>query len=313
METLDELYPIAAGHSDSGRDSAVELMSVVVLKKKNYIQYPNNFLPDWTKDERLKFQALTVEMLEWQNKLHLLRIPSEAELKEAGYLFSWLFKAPIVDSPRFLQRMLDDIMRHPLINEVNLKRDPFVSLQEIVDEAKQMGYDAVVNCTGLGSSGLCDDKSLISGRGALMMYDRNCHRRIDTHGAQSYPNDAVIIAEDPPWGSETLPCYLIPRGDTLVIGGTYMEGDLEPTLRPQERKWLKRNALLLGIDTNQSKSIAEWVGFRPIRPSIELSIDKTYGVHEGIPVIHNYGHGGSGWTTFVGTAKEAADLVENRK
>jgi glycine/D-amino acid oxidase-like deaminating enzyme len=32
-------------------------------------------------------------------------------------------------------------------------------------------------------------------------------------------------------------------------------------------------------------------------------------VEEGVKLVHNYGHGGSGWTVFCGAAREAASLL----
>ena len=59
-------------------------------------------LPEWTKDSRIAFQHLTIEMLEWQNHVLKLKIPSIEVLKKAGYKYGWLFKPPIVDAPRML-------------------------------------------------------------------------------------------------------------------------------------------------------------------------------------------------------------------
>lgn len=63
----------------------------------------SNPLPIWTKDTRLEFQHLTIEMLWWQNQIMKLKIPSKDELLNAGYHYAWVFKPPIVDSPRMLQ------------------------------------------------------------------------------------------------------------------------------------------------------------------------------------------------------------------
>ena len=53
--------------------------------------------------------------------------------------------------------------------------------------------------------------------------------------------------------------------------------------------------------------IEERVGLRPGRPEVRLETDT---VPDGRPVVHNYGHGGSGYILSWGCAHEVADLVE---
>lgn len=67
--------------------------------------------------------------------------------------------------------------------------------------------------------------------------------------------------------------------------------------------WVLSNA----DESNRSK---EWVGFRPYRPSARLEIDEVYS-EQGVRVVHSFGYGGSGWTVFVGAAKEAVSLLSS--
>lgn len=320
LETLDELLHLAAGAVGSTGDSAIEIIPTLSLKRHHHGPTVQDFIahdykaggtggsspiPKWASDPRLAFQHLTVEMLWWQNNVLKLRIPSAAELVDAGYLHAWLFNPPIVDAPRMLQSMLTEVELHPLTKDINVETDEYYgSLQDMVKDAVDMGCDAVVNCTGMGAASLCNDDKMVGGRGVLLHYDRTCQRREDMHGSRPMPNDVVILTEEPPWGSETEPCYLIPRGDVIVVGGSYIEGDTKPTLRPKERERLKRNAYLMGIDTEKSSIVGEWVGFRPYRPSVRLEIEML-----DLPVVHSYGYGGSGWTVFVGAARETAALA----
>ena len=149
----------------------------------------------------------------------------------------------------------------------------------------------------------------------LLQFDRDLCVRNDSaawtsHG-EATTRDAVIMAEEAPWGTNTHPAYLIARGDTLVVGGTYLEGDTASTMRDQERAQLYQNARWLGIDMEKSTVKGEWVGFRPYRPTVRCEYDATYNRNRsaGPSVFHNYGHGGSGWTVNVGAAKECADAL----
>ena len=205
--------------------------------------------------------------------------------------------------------MYEEVISHPLAIDVNVNMGKeYESIDEMINEAIEKECDTVINCTGLGARKVCtDENDLIGARGILYHYDRaTCARRVDPN----LINDAVITTEVPPWGVDGYPCYMIPRGEVLVVGGSYLEGDSECEIRLEERKHLERNAHLLGIDTLKSKPINEWTGFRPARSSgVRLEIDNKFGVNEGVRVIHNYGHGGSGWTIFVGAAKEVTNLL----
>lgn len=323
METLDELWSEAAAP-----ESTVELVHAVMLKRQHHGPQVQDFisndyregqggespLPEWSTDRRLDFQHLTAEMLSWQNQIYKLRIPSEKELVELGYLHAWLFRTPIVDSPRMLERMLHQVENHDKTMSVQVDTGhEFESVQDMVNDAASIGCDAVVNCTGASSATLCKDSSVVGARGIILNYDRElCKRREIIHETtgEVMVNDAVIMAEEAPWASSTEPCYLIPRGDVLVVGGSCLEGDTEKNIRPEERKRLLRNAQNLGINIQESEPTAEWVGFRPVRETVCCEVDVSdVGREEGVRVVHNYGHGGSGWTINVGTAKEVARLL----
>ena len=316
-DTLNELL------SDNSSDSAVEIVPTVVLKRhhngptlESYIEnkegkrdegHDDASLPQWTRDPRLSFQHVTVEMLTWQNSIHRLRIPSEADLKEAGYMHAWLFRPPIVDAPRMLEKLLIEIESDQLTKDIDLATK-YRSMDEMIDDAKALGCDVVVICTGLGSQSLCRDMSLVGARGAVLNYDRRCERRGDAPGSSHMVNDAAILVEEGLWGSERETAYLIPRGDVCVVGGTYLEGDAETSLREEEKERLTKNAWKLGIDTNKATPQSSWIGFRPYRPTTCLEVDENLS-KKGVKVVMNYGHGGSGWTVFAGAAKDAANLV----
>lgn len=207
--------------------------------------------------------------------------------------------------------MLKEVESHDKTLSVEIGHE-YGSLQEMVEDAAQLGCDAVVNCTGIGASTLCGDSSIIGARGILLNYDRaSCKRREFVHDTTGdvMVNDAVLMSDEAPWATETEACYLIPRGNVLAVGGSYLVGDTDKEIRPGERKRLLRNAWNLGIDVDESAPVAEWTGFRPVRETVRCEVDTTVGELEGVRVVHNYGHGGSGWTVNAGAAKEVAKLL----
>merc|ERR1712018_863571 len=108
----------------------------------------------------------------------------------------------------------------------------------------------------------------------------------------------VVTNEHKPLGDEVYPNYVILRGDLAVVGGTYMEGNMDGKLHENEIKHLEKTAHILCPPLKGQKPKASWIGFRPVRnKGIRFEAVKEY----GIQVFHNYGHGGSGWTIFEGS------------
>ena len=205
--------------------------------------------------------------------------------------------------------MLNEIESHPLLEDSNLEmKKGYESLEAMVDDAKKLDCDSIVNCTGLGASSICNDSNLIGGRGVLLHYDRSCVRREYSDSLQDLEHDACILTEEGDWGTRNEPCYLIPRGNVLVVGGSYLEEDYEEGLRDEERKRLETNAWTMGVDTDKVDAMDEWVGWRPCRPDVRVQLDDSVD-SSGIKVVHSYGAGGSGWTIFSGIAKEAVELL----
>jgi D-amino-acid oxidase len=324
---LDEVYPLAV----DANNPLIDLLYALSFKRTHEGPDTEDFLadnyhkgtggksqlPSWSTDERLKFQNTTLEQVAWQNNVYKLKLPSLSIAQAAGYNHAWLFQTPVIDSPKMLEAMLDEVVSRP--NDVDVETGVYYnSMTQVLDEASKMNCDAVVNCTGLGSSVLCRDTQMIGGRGVLVHYDRDSCVRLPYPKGEDpllaappqQLHDACVMIESPPWGSNEYPCYLIVRGDTIVVGGTYLEGDFEASIRPDERKRLLENARILGIDTDASQPIGEWVGHRPYRPNTRCEIDAELSTRD-MKLVHCYGTGGSGWTVYTGVAKEATDLVLN--
>jgi D-amino-acid oxidase len=318
METLNELHPMGKDSSNS----LVEFVPTICLHRKNAGPTTEDFiepnyksgiggaspLPFYASDPRLQFQHLTVEMLWWQNTINKMKIPSEEELLAAGYNHAWMFSPPIVDCPEMLEEMLHEVKAKAadVIVDTGIEYD---SIDHLLEDAKSLGCDGVVNCSGLGAKKLCNDSELVGARGILLQYNRkDCIRRKELMSCED-GQDVNILVEDEPWGSEEMPCYMITRGNTIVVGGSYLEGDTKPGLREEERAKLLGNAKLLGIDTEKSSPIGEWAGFRPYRKHSRLELDQDVFEDTGVRLVHSYGYGGSGWTVYVGAAKEATKLM----
>lgn len=150
------------------------------------------------------------------------------------------------------------------------------------------GGRVVVNCTGLEAHRLVPDPAVYPIRGQVVM-TRN-------------PGivEGIIDETDP-----DAPAYVLPRTHEVVLGGTRQEGDwsLEPDPGTTERILLMCRRLEPKLEGCAADRVR--VGLRPGRTSVRVEAEE---LDDGV-VVHNYGHGGSGYTLSWGCAEDAVALV----
>jgi D-amino-acid oxidase len=103
------------------------------------------------------------------------------------------------------------------------------------------------------------------------------------------------------------PLYVVPRKDAIIVGGTYEERVETETTEPAAIERILKNAFEVFPELKQQEVIGSWAGLRPYRPEVRVEHEKETNV------IHNYGHGGSGFTLSFGCAQEVANIVEKIK
>ena len=157
------------------------------------------------------------------------------------------------------------------------------SLDEAFERAPR-----VVNCTGLGARELCQDAAMQAVRGQVLVVERvpGVEAWIDGTGAQ--------------------PFYVIPRGDDVVLGGTSQAGDERLVSDAQDSASILAG-LAARVPALSSVVVRRVrVGLRPYRRTVRLEAE----AHRAGRLVHNYGHGGSGYTLAWGCAAEVAQLLE---
>ena len=178
---------------------------------------------------------------------------------------------PLMDTAIYLQYLRTRFLG--TIREVA----PFGSFSEVPAE-----HDVIVNCSGFGARALVGDTRLHPHRGQVVL----------TAAQPLLPY--AVVHED------TL-TYVIPRSGDCVLGGTNdVSDDLDPN-DDQTRDIRRRCAAIVpeNVPTLEVK-----VGLRPFREGgVRLEADRTT---DGRRVIHNYGHGGSGFTVSWGCAETVA-------
>jgi D-amino-acid oxidase len=101
--------------------------------------------------------------------------------------------------------------------------------------------------------------------------------------------------------------YIIPRQDGVILGGTAQEGDWNVQVDRDTADHIRQNCLQLEPRLQETRILEQRVGLRPGRPEVRLEAEM---LTPTCTVIHNYGHGGAGFTLSWGCADEVAALAE---
>ena len=157
----------------------------------------------------------------------------------------------------------------------------FEHLDEVGNE-----YSMVVNCAGVGAGTLVPDSAVEPHRGQVALVAKT-------------PSMTAIVCDDPPL------MYAIPRTRDCVFGGTNeRSSDREPDPTTTAAIVAECSRVL---EMEPPAVLGERVGLRPFRrQGVCLRADH---LQDGRRVIHNYGHGGSGFTLSWGCAEAVFDLA----
>jgi D-amino-acid oxidase len=222
-----------------------------------------------------------IEIPDWALPLGARRLVSEMP---ATFASGFALNVPLMDTPIYL----DYLARRfgGAGGEIHSNRC-FAKLEEVDPR-----FDLVINCTGIGARTLMDDSDLEPHRGQIAIVPK-----IDLPGA--------IVCNDPPL------MYAIPRTTDCVFGGTNDLSD-DCTVDPSATASIVAEcSRVLGI--KEPEVLGERVGLRPFRHS-GVRVERAK-LRDGRTLIHNYGHGGSGFTLSWGCAEAVALLAtaESRK
>lgn len=216
---------------------------------------------------------------DWSSLLPNFRTCVPDELP-TGFASGYRFTVPLIDMPVYLQYLLDRFQGAGGAVE----RGTIHSLEEVESVA------AIVNCAGLGGGGLAGDPSVRPVRGQ--------------HVVVKNPGITEFFSEDTGPSSDLLCIY--PHGDTVVLGGTAIDGEGNLQDDPETARAIVDRCAEIEPALAEVQVIAHRVGARPARPEVRVEAER----HEnGVTVFHNYGHGGSGVTLSWGCAGEIAELV----
>jgi D-amino-acid oxidase len=147
-------------------------------------------------------------------------------------------------------------------------------------------FDLIVNCAGIGARELAPDPEMEPHRGQVAIV-----------GKLDLPY--AVVCDDPPL------MYAIPRSEDCVFGGTNEVSDDRTINSRTTARIVSECERTLGISA--PPLVRERVGLRPCRRSgVRVVAGK---LRDGRAVIHNYGHGGAGFTLSWGCAQTVFELA----
>jgi D-amino-acid oxidase len=157
----------------------------------------------------------------------------------------------------------------------------FAKLEEV-----DPGFDLVINCTGIGARMLGQDSDLEPHRGQVAIMPKI-----------NLPH--AVVCDDSPL------MYAIPRTKDCVFGGTNQLSencDVDPTATANIVAECSRV-----LEIKKPGVLGESVGLRPFRRS-GVRVERAQ-LCDGRVLIHDYGHGGSGFTSSWGCAEAVAAIA----
>ncbi|HYH72243.1 MAG TPA: FAD-dependent oxidoreductase, partial [Nocardioides sp.] len=101
--------------------------------------------------------------------------------------------------------------------------------------------------------------------------------------------------------------YVHPRSTDCILGGTLEEGSWDTDPDPAQTTAILERCTDIAPGLADAQVIESVAGLRPGRPEVRVELDEDL---VPVPVVHNYGHGGSGITIGWGCAQDVAALVE---
>lgn len=197
----------------------------------------------------------------------------------SGFVEGFRFAIPLIDMPVYL----DHLTKQARSLGVTFEQRTISNFSELAGHTS-----VIVNCAGIGAGQLAGDQTLYPIRGQ--------HVVVKNPGITEFFSEETGLSPD-------LTCFY-PHGDTVVLGGTAVDTASEEPDPAAAQAIIERCA---AIEPRLATApvLEHRIGLRPTRAAIRVQLEDS----DGVPVIHNYGHGGAGVTCSWGCAAQAADLT----
>jgi len=206
-------------------------------------------------------------------------ISTEVEKSFTVFSSGLSLNVPLMDTTIYLDYLVNRFQKAGGSINANVR---FEKLEDVDPK-----FNLVINCAGIGARELAHDIDLEPHRGQVAIVPKIDNLK------------CAIVCDDAPL------MYAIPRTNDCVFGGTNdVSNDL--AANPATTTAIVDECSRV-LEIKNPRVLTERVGLRPFRKSgVRLECEK---LRDGRTVIHNYGHGGSGFTLSWGCAGEVSDLA----
>ena len=176
---------------------------------------------------------------------------------------------------------------------------------------EDLGYkpDGVINATGLGAGKLVGDSDVFPVRGAVKRIKNTNHEDFNNLD-EAYLVPSQIDPANPDDHIKTV--FLVPRSDEILIAGSIVQPNVDQlnlTAESPEVDTMWKRARRFMPSLNDAEPRPEYPLAQGLRPFTSKNVKVRAEKIQDMNVVHNYGHGGSGWTLAVGCARTAAHLL----
>ena len=218
-----------------------------------------------------------VSVPDWASSLGARRLRRDELL--SAFASGFALNVPLMDTTIYLDYLAARLLKAG--GEINAN----VRFEKLEDVSRE--FDFVINCAGIGARELVQDVDLEPHRGQVAIVPK-----IDNLTCAIVSDDAPLM-------------YAIPRTNDCVFGGTNEISDNLEVNPAATLTMVGECTRVLIMET--PRVLTERVGLRPFRKSgVRLQRDR---LRDGRTAIHNYGHGGSGFTLSWGCAEDVLDLA----
>jgi D-amino-acid oxidase len=208
--------------------------------------------------------------------------PCTSQELPAGFPEGYTARLPFIDPNCYL----------PYLRRTFADRGGATFSREIPNlSALQACGSIVINCAGLGARRTADDAAVYPVRG-------------QTVRTEKLP-EPVFLLDDT---DDHLPTYVFTRGDECLLGGTAESQDWDETPSDATQLSILQRCQVMEPRLKKVAILGSSVGLRPARHRLRLELCIEAGT--GNLVIHNYGHGGFGFTVSWGCAEQVLFLLQ---
>ena len=298
---------------------------------ETFVNPPTDVHPYWA-DTVIGFRTVTYSELKSIGLDGIADVDGTSQpprVRAEDEIAAFAYTSIVIDMTMYLPFITDELIRCGgtiITGKVQSLSPPYVRHDDQQSRRIQRALasaSVIVNASGLAARELCNDKHVAPSRGYLV--------RIRQSALTFF-----VMSND-------VPTYFFPRLNDTVCGGTFDVGVNDTNFSEEIRNDILRRCAVILPDIADYQLVNEWCGLRPTRTAVRCEIEWPNGQqthsHNPVveeeygetsqtalspfiarrdavgscgaitPIVHCYGHGGSGVTLHWGCAADVVHMI----